>query len=87
MAAEHGERTPPFVPWRACCGQRHLGPLCPDNKVMCCLCFDRFDVEELALASDGSGREDVCKPCAWRDGPALVIGWMAAFFGSSGGEQ
>lgn len=78
------ERTPPFAPWRACCGQRHLGPLCPDTKVMCCLCLDRFDVEELALAPDDSGlHEDVCKPCAWRDGPSLIIDWLAALSGSS----
>lgn len=50
------------IPVRLCCGQRHLGPMCPDGKVMCCLCFDRFDVRELNVA--GGVTQDICRPCA-----------------------
>lgn len=52
-------------PMRSCCGQRHYGPLCPDGKVMCCLCFGRFSPDELNVV-DGH-LEDVCKPCAEAD--------------------
>jgi hypothetical protein len=49
------------VPVRLCCGQRHHGPVCPDGKVMCCLCFNR--VEQSGLALEGGSRVDVCIPC------------------------
>lgn len=52
-------------PVKLCCGHRqseHRGPQCPDGKVMCCLCFDRFDVADLADDSDGA-TIDVCKAC------------------------
>ena len=52
--------TPPV---RLCCLQRHYGPVCPDGKVMCCLCFGRFEVSELSVTVDGD-RQDVCVPCA-----------------------
>jgi hypothetical protein len=52
-----------FGPARLCCFQRHYGPQCPDGKVMCCLCFNRFDVSELHITGDGRP-EDVCKACA-----------------------
>jgi hypothetical protein len=29
---------------------------------MCCLCFERFPVEELSETEDGE-KEDVCVPC------------------------
>lgn len=48
---------------RLCCGQSHDGPICPDGKVMCCLCFDRFEVAGLHITEDGTP-EDVCKGCA-----------------------
>jgi hypothetical protein len=51
------------APVRLCCGQRHYGPLCPDGKVMCCLCFERFEVEDLSETADGS-KQDVCRACA-----------------------
>lgn len=51
------------IPVRPCCGQRHWTTQCPDGKVMCCLCFSRFEVEELHIDGDGQ-REDVCEPCA-----------------------
>ena len=50
-------------PVRLCCYQRHWGPICPDGKVMCCLCFGRFDQSELNVTADGQ-KEDVCKGCA-----------------------
>ncbi len=53
-------------PVRLCCGQRHNGPQCPDGKVMCCLCFDRFDLASLNVLADGT-YEDVCKACAARE--------------------
>lgn len=49
-------------PTRLCCGQKHYGVQCPDGKVMCCLCFDRFEVKDLTLTEDGTP-EDVCKSC------------------------
>lgn len=50
------------APVRLCCMQRHHGTVCPDGKVMCCLCFDRFDIADLNK-HDGDP-EDVCLPCA-----------------------
>ena len=47
---------------RLCCGKRHLGSVCPDGKVMCCLCFERFDQDQLNVAANGQ-KEDVCKKC------------------------
>jgi hypothetical protein len=51
------------APVRLCCGQRHHGPVCPDGKVMCCLCFERVDQEALNRNSEGK-LGDVCKDCA-----------------------
>ena len=48
---------------RLCCGQAHDGPTCPDGKVMCCLCFDRFEVSSLNV-TEGGTPENVCKECA-----------------------
>lgn len=46
-------------PVRLCCGLRHWGPVCPDDKVMCCICFERFSQEELYV-DPGGIRWDVC---------------------------
>lgn len=51
-----------LAPVRLCCGQRHFGPVCPDGLVMCCLCFQRFPIEQLNQTPDGP--EDVCRDCA-----------------------
>lgn len=51
------------IPLKLCCGQRHLGVVCPDGKVMCCICFERVSTENLNVLPDGK-REDVCRPCA-----------------------
>lgn len=49
-------------PVRLCCGRRHYSVMCPDGKIMCCLCSGRFTPEELHTDADGQ-REDVCKGC------------------------
>lgn len=54
-----------FPPVRLCCGTRHAGVVCPDGKVMCCLCFKRVEQDELATYDDGF-RMDVCQSC-WND--------------------
>ena len=51
------------APVRLCCGQRHSGPVCLDGKVMCILCFDRVDQDDLNITDDDM-KEDVCKKCA-----------------------
>lgn len=53
----------PIAPMRLCCFQRHYGVVCPDGKVMCCICFGRFEQSDLNVTDDGS-REDVCIACA-----------------------
>lgn len=55
-------RTMDEMPVRLCCGQRHWTVACPDGKVMCCLCFNRFTQDELYSDSDGV-KWDVCIPC------------------------
>lgn len=51
-----------MTPVRLCCMTEHEGVVCPDGKVMCEFCFERFTLDELFM--DGLGvRWDVCKPC------------------------
>jgi len=54
------------APVRLCCGQRHWGSICPDNKVMCCLCFRRTSLEQLNTLPNGK-KEDVCLSCAAKE--------------------
>lgn len=62
-----GTTDDPFPPpVRPCCMQRHWGPVCPDGRVMCQLCYDRFEVKDLHVCEDGTP-EDVCVPCAEHD--------------------
>ena len=49
-------------PVRLCCGERHPYSLCPNNKVMCCLCFFLCDVDELST-NEKDDPIDVCKSC------------------------
>lgn len=49
-------------PYRLCCGHQHWGPVCPDGKVMCSLCFARFEKEDLHTQANGT-KEDVCRKC------------------------
>lgn len=58
-------------PVRLCCGQRHWGPQCPDGKVMCCMCFDRFEVEGLSVDPEDGITIDVCLACAANEAPAM----------------
>lgn len=51
-----------MIPYRVCCGKQHIGPVCPDNMVMCSLYFGRFSIEELAQDEDGD-IIDVCQSC------------------------
>lgn len=46
-------------PIRLCCMERHWGAVCPDGKVMCCICFDRFDQDQLFVDADGQ-KWDIC---------------------------
>lgn len=50
-------------PVRVCCGERHYGVMCPDGKVMCCQCFNRFDKSELSVDPEDGVLWDVCKTC------------------------
>jgi hypothetical protein len=59
------------APYRLCCMQRHHGPMCPDGKVMCCICFGRFDVADLVTYPGDDVPTDVCKVCAKRDERAI----------------
>jgi hypothetical protein len=47
---------------RCSCGWTRLDRL-DDGRVMCCLCFGFFTVDELHRLEDGSP-VDVCVPCA-----------------------
>ena len=49
--------------FRSCCGQSHPGPVCPDGLVMCCLCFERVPIDQLATDPDDGQKVDVCQPC------------------------
>lgn len=42
---------------------RHFGALCPDEKVTCCVCFERVSVDELAVDPKDGKPWDVCKGC------------------------
>lgn len=50
-------------PYRLCCGKQHWGVVCPDGKVMCQLCYERFEKDQLHRLDDGC-LEDVCRDCA-----------------------
>jgi len=66
---EGAEQTVPYdspltsIPVRLCCGKRHWGVVCPDGKVMCCICFERVSQSDLNVLPNGK-KEDVCKACA-----------------------
>jgi uncharacterized C2H2 Zn-finger protein len=61
------------APIRLCCGQRHYSTRCPDGQVMCCLCFDRFNISELATEDDHP--IDICKPCYEKDQKMYIEIW------------
>ena len=59
---EHKSGFTCSVPVRLCCGERHWGVVCPDGKVMCCICFERVSQDDLRVLPNGK-KEDVCKAC------------------------
>lgn len=61
---------PDVAPVRLCCGQRHWGAQCPDGKVMCCLCFGRFEVADL-YSNDKGETWDICQTCNGMETAAL----------------
>lgn len=57
-----------YGPVRLCCGERHYGARCPDGRVMCSHCFERFPDDELMRDEhDRSKRWDVCLECGYRE--------------------
>ena len=54
------------APIRLCCGQAHWGAVCPDGKVMCCICFEHVSQDDLNVLANGK-KEDVCKSCAQKE--------------------
>lgn len=52
----------PEDPVRICCGNRHAGAVCPDGKVMCAICFERVELDELYV-DENKDRWDVCLNC------------------------
>lgn len=55
------------APVRICCGKPHVGPVCPDGKVMCALCFDRVTASEAWRDRNGQAW-DLCVSCGDKDG-------------------
>jgi hypothetical protein len=49
-------------PVRLCCGERHWTVACPDGRVMCAMCFDRY-LEEMLATTPGGTKIDVCQEC------------------------
>lgn len=66
------------IPVRLCCGQRHGGVVCPDKKVMCCLCFDRVDISDLNVLANGD-IEDVCRKCSEQEARQIMTKLMELF--------
>jgi len=56
-----------LAPVRLCCGERHAGVVCPDGKVMCCLCFERVSQSGLNRSRATGFLEDVCRSCAAKE--------------------
>lgn len=55
-------REPPV---RLCCGKRHFGVVCPDGSVQCCVCLERFALDELSQVEDDF--VNVCIACKARE--------------------
>lgn len=49
-------------PVRLCCSQQHWGSVCPDGRVMCCICYGRYDPDELHVDATGV-TWDMCAGC------------------------
>lgn len=61
--ARRGRNDPSQAPVRPCCGQRHWTIACPDGRVMCDLCYDRFELAGLYVDAAGT-RWNICITCA-----------------------
>lgn len=51
----------PIIPFRLCCGQPHLGDVCPDGTIMCGICFGKFTAEQW------DNETGCCKECAIKE--------------------
>lgn len=51
----------PIIPTRLCCGQKHLGDVCPDGTIMCGICFGKFTAEQW------DNECGCCKECAIKE--------------------
>lgn len=51
--------------------QRHWDLPCPDGTVMCCLCFDKFEQDQ--LYEDEDGKWDMCRECGEEDRMAVFV--------------
>lgn len=79
-------------PVRVCCSQRHGSVACPDGLVVCCLCFQRFSMSELATTHDGR-KTDVCLSCMEKEvevkkrkSEASFVDWMTDLVHGLGAE-
>lgn len=54
-----------------CCGERHVGALCPDGSVMCCLCFNKYPLS--AMSEVDGVKTDVCPNCALQEALQLEV--------------
>lgn len=59
-------------PIRLCCMERHYGPVCADQHVMCQLCFIRVPITDLYVDSH-DGVWDCCKSCGDHDAKQMKI--------------
>lgn len=50
------------APVRLCCSQQHWGPVCPDGLVMCCICYGRYETDELFVDAT-EVTWDMCANC------------------------
>lgn len=60
------------APLRLCCMERHYGPVCANQTVMCALCFVKVPIEELYVDSH-EGVWDCCKPCGEKEAEMMGI--------------
>lgn len=61
IVPEEDTMNKPIIPTRLCCGQKHLGDLCPDGTTMCCSCFEKVTLDNFDM------EEGVCKSCVEMD--------------------
>lgn len=59
-------------PIRLCCFERHSGPVCANQTVMCQLCWTSVPIEELYVDSHDKVW-DVCAPCGRKEAEQMKI--------------